>query len=126
MYGPFFFTKQLSPAAQSSNVLLHVCLSSRHYPQIKISKCLEIALEREQGHTEGIKRYIDSALDLEGDITVDLFEKEILEESNGIFLWVVLVIGTLNEEYPGKPIKAMRQRLKEIPGDLSKLFCKYP
>ena len=67
-----FFTKRYCPAAQSNHVSLHVCLSSRHYPQIKISKCLEITLEREDGHTEDIRRYIDSALDLEGDMTADL------------------------------------------------------
>jgi len=116
-----FFTSKLCPTAQSNNVSLRICLSSRHYPQIRISRCLELVLEDENGHTHDIEHYIDSALDLENDKT-DLLKKDILKKSNRIFLWVVLVIEILNEEYPGKPVEAMREKLKDIPGELSTLF----
>ena len=99
-----------------------ICFSSRHYPHIEIKKGILLTLEDEPGHKEDIQHYIKAKLRLKNTKAAQSFQAEILEKSSLIFLWVVLVVGILNDEYPGKTIDKMRQRLKEIPPTLAHLF----
>ncbi|KAK4443582.1 Inversin [Podospora aff. communis PSN243] len=116
------FFEELCDMAHSSGLRVQICLSSRHYPHIEISKGIELVLEDEVGHKADIDQYIRSKLRLGKNAQARALQSEILEKSFNIFLWVVLVVDILNSEYPGKPIQRMRQRLKEIPPKLADLF----
>lgn len=99
-----------------------ICFSSRHYPHVEITKGIELTLEDEPGHKADIEHYIKTKLRLRKSQAAESLQTEILEKSSLIFLWVVLVVEILNSEYPGKPIKRMHQRLKDIPPGLAALF----
>ncbi|KAL5696095.1 hypothetical protein EMGR_006617 [Emarellia grisea] len=45
-----------------------------------------------------------------------------LKKASGVFMWVVLVVGILNKAYDGGRVRALRQLLRSIPGDLHELF----
>ncbi|KAH2448827.1 hypothetical protein KXW63_007587 [Aspergillus fumigatus] len=47
---------------------------------------------------------------------------ELEEKASGVFMWVVLVVGILNKAYDGGRVRALRQLLRSIPGDLHELF----
>ncbi|KAK4111839.1 ankyrin, partial [Canariomyces notabilis] len=116
------FFEALCDLAQEENIHLLICFSSRHYPHIEIRKGISVTLEDEAGHEEDLKYYVKSKLRLRRSKAAESLQSEILEQSAGTFLWVVLVIDILNSEYPGKRIDKMRERLKEIPQKLADLF----
>ncbi|KAL2136013.1 hypothetical protein VTI74DRAFT_5900 [Chaetomium olivicolor] len=120
--GMVCFFEELCDLAEDLQIRLLICLSSRHYPHILIQKGLEVILEDETGHEEDMNRYIESKLRLGNSKQAQLLQKELLAKSSGIFLWLVLVIDTLNSEYPGKPIEKMQERLREMPHQLAALF----
>ncbi|KAH8684251.1 heterokaryon incompatibility protein-domain-containing protein [Tricladium varicosporioides] len=118
------FFEELCGLAREAQVSLRICFSSRHYPTITIQKGVEVTLEDEAGHTEDMEQYIRLKLRLGTVKQAEPLRADILKRSSGIFLWVVLVIDILNGEYQRGLIspKQSRQRLKEIPPELSKLF----
>jgi len=116
-----FFVDGPCKGAQEYGVELRICFSSRHYPHIKINRGLEMILEREQGHIRNIEKYINSTLDLTDESEKQSLREYVLHRSNGVFLWVVLVIDLLLEDCPANPSKW--QKLKETPRELSDLFA---
>ncbi|KAL8283013.1 hypothetical protein RB600_006154 [Gaeumannomyces tritici] len=105
---------------------LRICFSSRHYPVPAIHQGAELILEAEGGHTDDIEQFIKSRLRL-GKLSKTAraapLQAEIRDKSSGIFLWVVLVIDILNQEYAnGAAINNLRKRLQEIPPGLHELF----
>jgi ankyrin repeat protein len=114
--------EELCELAQSSDIKLRICFSSRHYPTITIQTGVELVLEHETGHNEDIRTYIKSKLRLGKTKQGETLRAEILEKSSGIFLWVVLVIEILNREFPQGSITQFRARLKSIPPKLHELF----
>lgn len=122
--GMICFFEELCDLAAKARVRLQICFSSRHYPTVIIQKGIEITLEDEAGHTEDIKQYIKSKFRLGKMKQAELLRTEILEQSSSIFLWVVLVLDILNNEYPDSSISItkIRERLKKIPPKLTDLF----
>ncbi|KAH6847423.1 hypothetical protein B0I37DRAFT_397614, partial [Chaetomium sp. MPI-CAGE-AT-0009] len=122
--GMVCFFEELCDHARDTDVKLQICFSSRHYPSVVIEKGIEVTLEHEDGHTEDIQQYIKSKLRLGKSKHAESLRSEILDKSSGIFLWVVLVLDILNTEYPNNSvsIKAMRNRLEQIPPGLNDLF----
>ncbi|KAK4041974.1 ankyrin repeat domain-containing protein 50 [Parachaetomium inaequale] len=116
------FFEELCELAQKKQVQLHICFSSRHYPHIEIKKGLKVILEDEIGHKEDVEHYIKAKLRLGTSRAAQSLQSELLERSQLIFLWVVLVIEILNHDYLGKPIDKMLKRLREIPKQLGELF----
>jgi ankyrin repeat protein len=112
------FLEDLSEYAIQSSSNLRICLSSRHYPTIDMKKKIELVVEQQAKHDRDISRYVQSKL-----ITTNKYiQKRILEKSQHIFIWVVLVVHLLNMEFNRGQIKAMWTRLDEIPDDMDELF----
>jgi ankyrin repeat protein/nucleoside phosphorylase len=102
---------------------LHICFSSRHYPQITIQHSMELVLEENQGHHEDIEKYIHSKLNKLGHSKqADEIRTEILNRSSGIFLWVILVIKILKEDVDRGRVHSLKKRLGEIPDGLDDIF----
>lgn len=119
------FLVQLSDRATGSNgsCKLHICLSSRHYPHITISRGLSLVVEDQPEHGRDIELYITRQLTgPNGPDKTDL-QDQILAKSNRVFLWVVLIVEILSQlEHQGSPLSEMKAHLKTIPTDLNKLF----
>ncbi|KAK5098763.1 hypothetical protein LTS08_006141 [Lithohypha guttulata] len=118
------YLEELISRATAANVPLRICLSSRHYPHIVVRHGLTIVLEAEPGHAQDVQLYIDNILPkVDNQILKDLRTK-ILDRSQGIFLWVVLVLPMLMHVHrQGKSIKAMHNALDQVPNGINELFA---
>jgi ankyrin repeat protein len=79
-------------------------------------------LEGQEGHTQDINNYLESALRIGSSASAQKIRKDLQEKSSGVFMWIVLVVDILNEEYDGGRMHALERRLKQIPADLHDLF----
>ncbi|THX52303.1 purine and uridine phosphorylase [Aureobasidium pullulans] len=116
------FFEDLGEQTVEKRIRFLVCFSSRHYPHITINKSVELILEAQQGHTEDITKYIQSNLKAGKSERVDKLKTEVQEKSQGVFLWVVLVVPMLQKAWDRGKVKSLRECLQSIPDDLNKLF----
>jgi ankyrin repeat protein/nucleoside phosphorylase len=116
------FFETLGECAVKNKIRLLVCFSSRHYPHITIDKCVELTLETQQGHSEDITKYLNSKLKVGRSKLVEQIKIDVLEKSQGVFLWVVLVVPMLQKSYDHGQVHALDKRLRDIPNDLHELF----
>ncbi|KAF4866652.1 Vegetative incompatibility protein HET-E-1 [Colletotrichum siamense] len=111
--------------AAENKIGLKVCFSSRHYPHIEVRHGLKLVLETQPGHRQDLEKYIHSHL--RADDTgphLDNIRSQILDKAGGVFMWVVLVVATLNKEFArgyGR-MRIVQKRLNDIPTELSDLF----
>ncbi|KAF2151440.1 ankyrin [Myriangium duriaei CBS 260.36] len=116
------FFKRIGDLTFSQGIRFRICLSSRPYPNITIQRGLELMLEGQEGHMQDIVTYIEAELNIgEREITPQI-RAELEQKANGVFMWVVLVIGILNTESDHGNIHELRKKLQQIPGDLHELF----
>ena len=101
---------------------LDICFASRHYPTIKIHDGWSLVLDDEAGHADDLRKYIQRRLQAGKGKLVNEIQAQIEEKANGVFMWAVLVVDILNEEFRRGRIFAVRQRLQEIPTKLGDLF----
>ncbi|KAH6844621.1 hypothetical protein B0I37DRAFT_327314, partial [Chaetomium sp. MPI-CAGE-AT-0009] len=99
-----------------------VCFSSRHYPYITIRRGLDLALEEELEHGRDIAKYLDSKLKIGHSKLAEQIRTDVQEKASGVFFWVVLVTEILNKEHDRGRIHGLRQKLRDIPGNLHELF----
>jgi hypothetical protein len=81
---------------------------------------LQLVLEEVDAHKQDLSTYVEK-LDLEGKELAQM-QQDIVAKANGIFLWVVLVVGILKEDVRDARFHAMKSRLDEIPEGLPALF----
>lgn len=112
------FLESLSNNAIDANVSLNICLSSRHYPNIRMQKKLELVIDDRKGHKEDITVYVRDKLPKE-DAEI---EQSLIEKASGVFMWVVLVIAMLNQAFDEGKVELMRKKLCEVPNDLEEVF----
>ncbi|KAM0704220.1 hypothetical protein Q7P35_008453 [Cladosporium inversicolor] len=97
-------------------------LSSRHYPNLRFSKSVELVLESQYGHDKDIRQYIHQRLLIDReDLKRDLAEA-IRSKAYGVFLWVVLVVALVNQDDRNGNAADIYQGLDQIPTGLSDLF----
>ncbi|KAK1585010.1 uncharacterized protein LY79DRAFT_704988 [Colletotrichum navitas] len=116
------FFESVSENTTAMDIGFQVCFSSRHYPHITISKAASLILEGQEGHKDDIVKYVLSELRIGTSKIAQQVRHELQEKASGVFMWVVLVVGILNKEYDGGRLHRLRQRLRELPGDLNTLF----
>ena len=117
------FLEGLGETAVSSGTSLNICLSSRHYPHIRIQKGIQLTVEGQGGHDKDIATYVESKFKVPHSKQMDDIRAEILNRASGVFLWVVLVVKMLNKAYDHGKIHALRRLLSEIPDELDDLFA---
>ena len=91
--------RNLARSAHTNKVSLGICLASRHYPNITMPGCQEVVVEEQAKHDEDIARYIRGTLILDYEPRSYNFAEAIARRARGVFLWVTLVVGLLNERY---------------------------
>lgn len=116
------FFEELGETAVSVGISFRVCLSSRHYPYITISKGLSLDLGRQQGHNQDIASFVQGKLKIGRDKRAQQIRTQLIEKASGIFIWIVLVVGILQQEYDDGHTHSLSKRLEDIPGDLNQLF----
>jgi hypothetical protein len=116
------FFEHIGDLAVSNGTCFRICFSSRHYPHITIRNGLELVLDRHEGHTQDITKYVEIELKIGKSKAAQQIRAELQEKSSGIFLWVVLVVKILNKESDRGQVHTLRRKLQEIPNDLYKLF----
>ncbi len=117
-----FLFEELGQTALENGAQLYVCFASRHYPTIDIRSGRQLTLEDEDGHAEDLGKYVQSHLRAGKGKVIEEVRTQIREKANGVFLWAVLVIPILNEEFKRGRIFAVKKKLQEIPAKLSELF----
>lgn len=116
------FFERLCKQTQDAKVNLRVCFSSRHYPHISIRRSKEVILETQDFHSDDIRRYVQDCLYMEPEEEANQIREEICRRASGVFMWVVLVVRILKEEYDHGYMPALRKKLETIPDDLHALF----
>ncbi|RYO78508.1 hypothetical protein DL764_010111 [Monosporascus ibericus] len=119
------FLERLSINTFDARITLSVCLSSRHYPNIRMERNLELTLETSKDHGEDIDTYVRETLTLDDKIDLNIrrkIETEIRQKASGIFMWVMLVVAILNQAYDDGRLKATQKRLNQVPSSLEGLF----
>lgn len=114
------FLRDLTTKAWSAGAQLNVCLSSRHYPLIRIKRCPEVVVENH--NEQDILEYIRT--EAKYIATISKLQDKIFQKSSGVFLWAVLVVSMLKKSGHGKSLKWMESKLDEIPVELDTLFRK--
>ncbi|KAM0723386.1 hypothetical protein Q7P37_000372 [Cladosporium fusiforme] len=99
---------------------LYVCFASRHYPIVEVPTELQLVLEEVDAHKQDLRTYVEK-LGLVGEELIQM-QHDIVAKANGIFLWVVLVVGILQMDVKRARFHAMQSRLREIPKGLPALF----
>ncbi|RKL51797.1 hypothetical protein BFJ70_g512 [Fusarium oxysporum] len=114
--------KSLGNLSAAEGVSFQVCLASRHYPHITMPKKIELVLEGQEGHDQDIISYLDSELEIGDSKLAQEVRAQIKEKASGVFMWVVLVSGILQQKYDQGRIHTLKKTIREIPGDLHELF----
>ncbi|EQB51330.1 hypothetical protein CGLO_09126 [Colletotrichum gloeosporioides Cg-14] len=101
-------------------------VSSLENPKdIEVRHGLKLVLETQPGHRQDLARYIHSHLRADDtDAQLENIRSQILDKAGGVFMWVVLVVATLNKEFArgyGRT-RIVQKRLNDIPTELSDLF----
>lgn len=112
----------LGDALVANGKLFYVCLSSRHYPNLRFSKSVELVLESQYGHNKDVRQYIHQRLLIDREDLNRELAKVIRFRANGVFLWVVLVVALVNQDDRNGNAADIYQRLDQIPTGLSDLF----
>ena len=114
--------EMLETFVQAADIGFLLCFSSRHYPNITVNAGVQFVLENQEGHSQDLKNYITSELKIGKKGRAESLKQAIFQKSNGIFLWVVLVVGILRRENDRGRLHNMERRLDEIPSELNELF----
>ncbi|EJT73035.1 hypothetical protein GGTG_09886 [Gaeumannomyces tritici R3-111a-1] len=115
--------QQARRLAAAAGVNLLICISSRHFPHISVERRYLLVLERIEDHYKDIISYLDTELNIGQGQEQETMRRELIRKSRGSFLWVVLVVASLNEAYDQGLMEALEARMKEIPDDVAKLFA---
>jgi hypothetical protein len=78
--------QRLGELAVSTHTRFQVFFSSRHYPHITITKCLNLNLEGQEGHNQDITNYIDSELRIGHGNFAKEIRAELQEKASEIFI----------------------------------------
>lgn len=117
-----FFDEDLRHTVLTANVNYHTCLSTRHYPHVQVQFGDSLILERQTGHQEDIAEYINKKLKIGNSKISDSIKAEILSKASGVFLWVVLVIDILRDEFDHGNVHKLEEHLHKMPPGLEELL----
>jgi ankyrin repeat protein len=116
------FFESVGELGVTTSKSFQVCFSSRHYPNITLERGLNLVLEGQEGHTQDIVNYVKSELKIGESKVAQQIRHDLEAKAAGVFMWVVLVVDILKQEYDRGRIHALKKRLNEIPANLHELF----
>ncbi|KAK2850734.1 hypothetical protein FQN49_005371 [Arthroderma sp. PD_2] len=116
------FFESLRVTAFQNEAVVRICYSSRHYPPIEVKACHNLLIN---SHNDfDIESYIERKLEpLSQRRHIANLKSYIIEKTQGIFLWVVLIVSAILEAYDhGESIKNMKKVVKHTPHELEALY----
>ena len=120
-----YYFRRLTDDAFAAGSDLSVCLSSRYYPTITVDRCPEIEVENE--NRQDIASFLSvklQSISLYETEEIDQLLKQLLDKSDGIFLWAVLVSElVLRDLEDGKPAYEIQETIRNVPEELGALFA---
>ncbi|KAK3331681.1 hypothetical protein B0T19DRAFT_397518 [Cercophora scortea] len=118
------FLRQLTRSALTSHSALDICLSTRHFPSVTLRDSPSIIVEhynQQDMNTFLQSKLAATELPLNGEWL--RLKKSIIDKSNGVFLWVVLVADSLLKHWEtGKSMAFLRNHLDKVPDKLEELY----
>lgn len=115
------FFEEIAEASSQGGIPFKICFSSRYYPYINIKYGQSLSLEEQEGHNDDLRNYVQAKLGVQDAEMLNDLEIQLVEKSQGVFLWLTLVVDILRQEINCGGL-AMKKRLAEIPQGLSDLF----
>lgn len=101
----------------------HACFACRHYPNVTLQFGEELVVESSKAHTLDITRYIESRLHVRLESQRAALAKSLVHKSQGVFLWVVLVVRSINEQHDrGENDAQLLASVSAVPGALESLI----
>ncbi|KAL7796213.1 hypothetical protein V8C43DRAFT_314272 [Trichoderma afarasin] len=116
------FFEQMGRQTTSAGIRFQMCFSSRNYPYITLTNGLTLVLEEQEGHNLDINHYLNDKLKVPQNQVAEEIYIDIQKRASGVFLWVILVVEMLNMEHDGDHIYNLREKLRDIPEEVHKLF----
>ncbi|KAF2809380.1 uncharacterized protein BDZ99DRAFT_356457, partial [Mytilinidion resinicola] len=116
------FFARLSELCAKKQIIFRVCFSSRYDPRIPTQDRRRVCLEEQEGHNLDILRYIEHKLQTRPGIPTQATQQALKRKASGVFLWAMLVVGTLNKDPDWGRRCSFRDRLDMIPADLHELY----
>lgn len=115
------YLASLASSTGSHFATLDTCFASRHFPNISMRHCEEIIMENQARHMSDIRTYIHENLVLQPQ-PPGLID-EIQRKSKAVFLWVVLVVRSLNQLFDeGASVDQLKSSLEVTPAGLDDLL----
>ncbi|KAJ5591552.1 uncharacterized protein N7459_001921, partial [Penicillium hispanicum] len=118
------YFEDLAESSMANGISFRVCFSSQHYPYFATRRGIRLTLEDQPGHEKDVETYIAGRLRIEDSTVVEELRPQILAKAAGVFTWVVLLVGILNDQ--GRTGMALRMRLAEIQVDGNKYEPQLP
>lgn len=116
------YFENLAEEAYSTRIDFRVCFSSRPYSYlIRDSRYITFYLQDLPQHRQDMERYVEDKLRVGEPEPSKSMRHKLLEKAEGVFLWVVISVQILNQEY-GTGRMAPETRLAELPSGLSELL----
>ncbi|GCB21302.1 vegetative incompatibility protein HET-E-1 [Aspergillus awamori] len=94
------FLEHLGHSSNACGVHLRIYLASRHYPQLNIKRGIELVLEYQQEQQGDMRKYVETKLRGGKSKMIQEIREEIYARAAGVFLWVTLVVRSLNDALP--------------------------
>lgn len=118
------YLERLTQQSHSAGCRIRVCLASRHYPHITIRMGTSITLEEQVAHGHDIYVYISNRLLGNESTEMSELRNRVRDRSRGAFLWVVLVVSSLNKLYDeGHSLRRMLRHLEKVPPTLHDMYA---
>ncbi|KAI1455732.1 hypothetical protein F4805DRAFT_434676 [Annulohypoxylon moriforme] len=118
------FLREVTSDAFYAGRLLDVCISCRHYPNITLPNCPTIIME--QANKVDIVTFLEAKIPygiLADEETIDTLRSIILKKSQGVFLWVVLVVRMIIRDIDnGRSESEIQSGICDVPSDLEAVF----
>jgi len=118
------YFRQMTRASNKVGVALDICISRRHFPDIRLAHCPRIQLEL---HTRSdIDQFVSEKLSLyhfdedEKQTRLEL-QRRVVQRSNGMFLWASIVIDMVLEERDSGNADCL-DKLYRLPDELRGLY----
>ncbi|ETS81262.1 hypothetical protein PFICI_06264 [Pestalotiopsis fici W106-1] len=118
-----YLWRYLTGQAYSNGVKLNVLMSTREFPNIRLSDCPGIRVDHH--NQRDIKLYIEqrTKLAMIPEQKLSPLKELIFERSNGVFLWTVLTLDRVLEKWDeGEGLLALTRHVTHVPREIDALF----
>lgn len=118
-----FLNERFVKEAKKGGAVVRTGLSRRHFPALPPGSYVNLDLGEQSEHSEAIKAYIESNLQIGSTISAERIKQLIQSRVSGIFLWVVLVVNIAQELYEqGELPRCIEARITEVPSEVERLL----